>query len=64
MLFPPRTEVCEVPDLYGIEISKTLKQVYRPPEILGEGLVGGFSEYVFLEKQGKSFIVQFTKLLM
>lgn len=32
MLFPYSAEVCEVPDLYMIETSKTMKQVDRPPE--------------------------------
>jgi len=44
MLFSYSAELWEVPDLSGIEISKTVKQVYCPSEneILWEAVLGVF----------------------
>lgn len=56
MLFPYSTVVREVPDLYRIETSKTMKQVYCPAEteVLWEGFVFFFLIYS-LEKASKIF---------
>lgn len=50
MLFPYSAEIREVPDPYGIETSKTMKQVYHPSEteVLWEGLVGVFFFLIYL----------------